>query len=237
MQELLEILIRTVAALVLLLIIAKVLGKQTISNMTFHDFVTSITLGAIAANLAFNEKLNWSFMTLALVVFTATSYLLSVLALKNPKWRKWVSGAPTVIIENGKILEDNMKKVRYTLDSLNQSLREKGIFDIEEVSYAMLEDHGKLSVLKKEPFQPLTRRDLDKMSTGASPSFPVELIMDGKVMENNLHSSGLTRQWLEKELAGKGKRVSDVFYAVRGTHQKVVFDYYDDQLQHPLDTE
>ena len=160
MHAYVEILIRTVLAILMLLLIAKILGKQTISNMTFHDFVTGITLGAIAANLAFNEKLKWSYLILSLIVITITSFLLSVIALKSRKMRNWISGSPTVLIENGKILEDNMRKVRYTLDSLDQALREKGIFNMEEVEYAVLEDNGKVSVLKRDEYQYVTKKDM-----------------------------------------------------------------------------
>lgn len=230
-----EILIRTVLAILLLLFIAKVLGKQTISNMTFHDFVTGITLGAIAANLAFNEKLNLSHMILSLIVIAITSYLLSVIALKNHKMRKWISGSPTVLIEGGKILEDNMRKVRYTLDSLDQALREKGIFNIEEVDYAVLEDNGVVSVLKKDEYQYVTKKDMKLHPNGQV--FPVELIMDGVMMEKNLENNGLTKEWLEREVRRKGKRISDVFYAARGTKQQLVFDFYEDGIQQTIDKE
>ncbi|MFM9278599.1 DUF421 domain-containing protein [Paenibacillus jiagnxiensis] len=235
MNVYMEILIRTVAALVLLLFIAKILGKQTISNMTFLDFVTSITVGSIAANLSFNESINWRHFILAFTVFTLASLLLSVLALKSRKWRNRISGAPTVMIEDGKILEDNMRKMRYTLDSLNQALREKDIFNVDEVKYAVLEDNGKLSVLRKEKYQHATKQDV--MHAPADEHFPVELIMDGQVIDKNLQKSNLTREWLEQELQKKGKSISDVFYAVRGTRQQLFFDYYKDQVNKPIDKE
>ncbi|NOU89124.1 DUF421 domain-containing protein [Paenibacillus sp. LMG 31460] len=230
-----EILIRTVLAILLLLFIAKILGKQTISNMTFHDFVTGITLGAIAANLAFNEKLSLSHMILSLIVIAITSYLLSVIALKSRKMRNWISGSPTVLIESGKILEDNMRKVRYTLDSLDQALREKGIFNIEEVDYAVLEDNGEVSVLKKDEYQYVTKKDL-KLHSNAQ-VFPIELIMDGKMMEKNLENNGLTKEWLEQEVKRKGKQISDVFYAARGTKKQLVFDFYEDGIHQTIDKE
>lgn len=160
MHAYMDILIRTVLSILVLLLIAKMLGKQTISNMTFHDFVTGITLGAIAANLAFNETIKLSYLILSLIVITVTSYLLSVIALKSRKMRNWISGSPTVLIEGGKILEDNMRKVRYTLDSLDQALREKGIFDIDEVDYAVLEDNGVVSVLQKDEYRYVTKKDM-----------------------------------------------------------------------------
>jgi uncharacterized membrane protein YcaP (DUF421 family) len=235
MQEYIDIFIRTITALIILLVIARILGKQTISNMTFHDFVTGITLGAIAANLAFNEKILVWYLILSLIVVTITSYMLSIIAIKSRKLRKWISGSPTVMIEDGNILEGNMKKVRYTIDSLNQSLREKEIFNIEEVEYALLEDNGKLSVLKKDEYRNVTKKDLKIISNTAF--FPVELIMDGEIIKENLERNGLEKEWLVKELKSRGKKISDVFYAVRGTRQQIVFDYYVDNINKPIDKE
>lgn len=235
MHAYMEILIRAICSILFLLLIAKILGKQTISNMTFLDFVTGITIGSITANLAFNEKIKGTHMTFALLVFAITSLLLSFIALKNHKMRGWISGSPTILIEGGKILEDNMRKVRYTLDSLDQALREKEIFNIEVVEYAVLEDNGMLSVLKKEEYQFITKKDM-KLPRHTQ-AFPVELIMDGKLMEQELESNGLTKEWLETELRRKGKKISDVFYAVRGTQQQLVFDFYEDKIHKPIDKE
>src|SRR5690554_1369383 len=235
MHAYMDILTRSIISILMLLLIAKILGKQTLSNMTYLDFVTSITLGAIAANLAFNEKLKWSYLILSLIVIAITSYLLSVIALKNRKLRKWISGSPTVLIERGKILEDNMRKLRYTLDSLDQALREKEIFNIEEVEYAVLEDNGKLSVLRKYEYQYVTKKDMKLPSN--EQAFPVELIMDGKIIEKDMEDNGITKEWLESELRRKGKRISDVFYAVRGTRQQLVFDFYEDGIIEPIDKE
>lgn len=235
MQDYIEITLRAMIAILILLLIAKILGKQTVSNLTFHDFVTGIILGSLAANLAFNKQLKSSYMIVALIVIAGTSYLLSLLAIKSRKMRSWISGTPTVLIENGKILDENMKKIRYSLDSLDQALREKEIFDLEVVEYAVLEDNGILSILKKQEYQYVTRKDLKLLS--APQSFPVELIMDGKLIEDNLKENGLTKEWLENELRRKGKEISDVFYGVRGTQQQLVFDYYEDGIKKPIDKE
>ncbi|MFE4712313.1 DUF421 domain-containing protein [Paenibacillus sp. NPDC056722] len=230
-----DILFRAALSILALLLVAKLLGKQTISNMTFHDFVTSITLGSIAGNLAFNESLKTSYFILALIVVTAVSFLLSYIALKNRKLRNWISGSPTVLIENGEILEHNMKKLRYTLDTLAQVLRGMGIFNMEEVAYAVLEDNGTVSVLKKEEYQFVTKKDM-KLPVKTQ-HFPVEFVMDGVIMEKNLESHGLTTEWLEKQVKRKGKRLSDVFYAVRGTQHQLFFDFYEDGIQKPVDKE
>ncbi|MNI18237.1 hypothetical protein D3C73_716390 [compost metagenome] len=232
-----EILMRTILSVGLLLLIPRILGKQTLSNMTSNDFVISITLGSLAANLAFNVSLKFTYLVLSIVVITATSFLLSFIALKSRRLRSWISGSPTVLIEEGKIMEANMRKIRYTLDSLDQALRKKEIFNLEEVDYAVLEDNGQVSVLKKAAYQSVTKQDL---GLALKPqAFPVELIMDGKLVEDNFKQYGLTREWLETELAKKqkGKTLADVFYAVKGTQQQLVFDFYEDGLQQPLDRE
>lgn len=230
----LETILRTVSAFVLLLVMSRMLGKQTISNMTFHDFVSSITLGSIAANLAFNHSVGAWRLILSLFVFFVISYLASYLAMKNRTLSRWICGTPTVVIEHGKILEGNMRGIRYTMDSLVQSLREKDVFNVEEVEYAVLEDHGKLSVKKKSEYERVTRKDL-KLHAEAVKSFPVELIMDGKILADNLESNGLTKEWLERELAKRNKAVSDVFYGVKGTQNQLMFDYYRDGIEKPIE--
>ncbi|GGG72607.1 YetF domain-containing protein [Paenibacillus radicis (ex Gao et al. 2016)] len=234
MHLFIEVIIRTGVAFILLLVVSRILGKQTISNMTFQDFVSGITLGGITANLAFNTSINRWLLILALIVFFGIAYLSSFISLKNRTWSKWVSGTPTVIIENGKILEGNMRKIRYTMDSLIQNLREKNIFNMEEVEYAVMEDHGKLSVKKKSEYELVTRKDL-QLHVASLKSFPVELIIDGKVLEENLAQNNLTREWLESEVRKHDKAISDVFYAVKGTQNNLFFDYYHDGIHNPID--
>ncbi|WP_308860328.1 DUF421 domain-containing protein [Paenibacillus radicibacter] len=111
MKDHLIILIRSFSAFIILMVIARALGKQTLSSMNFHEFVTAVILGAIGANFAFNEKIEVVHLLIALSVFTITSYILSKLFLKFRKFKMWTEGTPTVLIEGGLILEDNMKKI------------------------------------------------------------------------------------------------------------------------------
>ncbi|WP_326998709.1 DUF421 domain-containing protein [Cohnella kolymensis] len=158
MHTYIEILWRTVLTFIILMVFARILGKEVVSNMTFHDFVTGITIGAIAANLAFNVKIKAIDLVLSLVAFMAVSFLVTVITMKFRKSRVWLSGTPTIVIERGKILEKNMSKIKYTIDSLNQSLRQKGVFDIREVEYAVLEVNGELAVMKKDEYKTVTKK-------------------------------------------------------------------------------
>lgn len=158
MNPYLEIVIRSIGAFALMMMITRILGKATIAQMTYHDFVAAITLGGITANFAFNLKVNVWHLLVALVTFSGVAFILLVFVLKSRTFRRWISGQPAVLVQDGKILEHNMKKLRMTLDSLNQELREKNIFNIEEVEYALLELNGKVSALLKRSISPLRAR-------------------------------------------------------------------------------
>lgn len=236
MHHIWEILWRSIFAFAIMMIIARQLGKSTVAQMTYHDFVAAITLGALTANLAYNLKMSfWEPLT-SLLVFSFIAYLMMVLALKSRKLRKKISGQPTVLIQNGKILEENMKKLKLTQDTLNQELREKNIFDIHEVDYAVLELNGRVSVLKKDEYRPLLRKDLYPPSPSTQ-LFPLELIMDGKIVTDNLKDNDLTEEWLVKEIKRQGKSLHSINYAVRSTSGQLYFDEYKDAIQNPVDRE
>ncbi|APB74476.1 MULTISPECIES: DUF421 domain-containing protein [Paenibacillus] len=232
----LVILIRSFSAFVILMLIGRILGKQTLSNMNFHEFVTAVILGAIAANFAFNEKIEVVHLLIALSVFTITSYVLSKFFLKFRNFKMWTEGAPTVLIEGGFILEDNLKKNNMTLDSLNQQLRQKEIFNIEEVEYALLEINGKLSVQKKKELQAVTLKDL-QLNAGNATQFPIELVIDGQLLHGNLNSNHIPESWLLSQLKARDKKLEDVFYAVKGSNGQLYVDEYKDKIQHPIDVE
>lgn len=204
--------------------------------MNFHEFVTAVILGAIGANFAFNEKMEVIHLLISLIVFTGTSYLLAKLLVRYRTLRKWTEGTPTVLIEDGKILEENLKKNNLTLDSMNQLLRQKDIFDIGEVKHAFLELNGKITVMKKEEHRQVTLKDL-KLKTTANKPVPIELIMDGQILKGNLENNDISHDWLQKELKTLGKTSRDVFYAVKGSDGQLYLDFFKDGIRHPIDIE
>ncbi|TMW70468.1 DUF421 domain-containing protein [Alteribacter natronophilus] len=225
-SHIIEVIIRSFGAYTLLLIINTFLGKQTLSQMTNHDFITAVMMGAIGANLAFDVQVNYWYSFTALVIIGGIGYVTTFLSLKNRGLRKWFSGSPTVLIEDGKILERNLKKQKYNIDSLNQALREKDIFDPQEVKYAVLEPDGHLSVMKKA-----------EASGERKQQFPVELIMDGKIVKRNLESIRLSEECLHQHLRRRKVRLEEVFYCVRGPDGTLAFDFYEDRIDRPVDKE
>ncbi|PFH88968.1 DUF421 domain-containing protein [Bacillus sp. AFS088145] len=235
-METFDVIIRTLSAFVLLICITHILGKQTISKMTYHDYITSITLGSIAGNLAFNTSIHFSNYIIALIIFSTFLFLATLVSLKNKKARALFNGQPTVVIQDGKILEKNIEKLKVTMDSLNQALRRRDIFDIDEVEYAIFEPDGHLSLLKKPLYRFVTREDLG-ISSPSQSDFPIEIIMDGQIIDKNITQNHLTKDWIVTEIAKRGLKLDDVSYCVRGTNGQLYFDLYKDQIHSPVDIE
>lgn len=236
MPEHIEVMLRSITSFSLLLIGARILGKQTISQMTMFDFVASISLGAISANLAFNTSVKMHHTIIAFTIYVAIIFLMAIISLKNRKGRKFLAGDPTIVIQNGKVLEGNMNKMRYTLDYLNQQLREKDVFNIEEVLFAIVETNGMLTVLKKPQFRSVTRQDL-MIAVMQEQRLPIELIMDGEIIKENLEQNNLSYSWLESELKKRNLTKQEVVYAVMGANGNMYVDTFKDHIHSPIDTE
>jgi uncharacterized membrane protein YcaP (DUF421 family) len=236
MPEYFEVILRSVASFGLLLIGTRILGKQTISKMTLFDFVAAISLGAIAANIAFNTSIKAHHAALAFVIYIVIIFTIALISLKSRKGRKFLAGDPTIVIEKGKILEKNMNKMRYTLDYLNQQLREKDVFNIEEVLFAIVETNGTLTVLKKPQFRNVNKQDL---MIPITPEFrlPIELIMDGEVIKENLEHNNLTELWLKMELDKRNLVQHDVLYAVLSGNGNMYVNTYENNIHLPIDKE
>lgn len=203
---------QTSLVFVSLLIFTRVLGKTQVGQLTFYEYISGITIGSLAANIAAAEADKVWNHYYDLILFVALTYAVSFVTVKNRPLRKLIDGSPTIVIENGRIIEDNMHVLRYDLDELHSQLREQGVLDPVEVQYAILETTGKLSVIKKTDYQPVTKSDLNIHVP--DPVFPVELIMDGVIIERNLRKQNRSKAWLEEQLADKNiSDISEVTYA------------------------
>jgi uncharacterized membrane protein YcaP (DUF421 family) len=229
MSESIEVVLRSFTAFAILLIGTRILGQQLISQMTTFDFIASISLGTIAANLTFNTPIKAFNFLMAYAVFIVVTVIIALISLKSRQARKFFAGTPTVIIQDGRLLEDNMRKIRYTLDYLNQQLREKDIFNIDEVLQAMIEANGTLTVLKKPEYRSVTRQDL-MLPVKQEKTPPIELIMDGILMEENINQSNLTFEWIQKELERRKLEIQDVVHAVLSPSGQIYMDSYKDHI-------
>lgn len=222
----LEIIFRTLTAFIILWVFVHILGKQTIFQKTYHLFIASITMGTIAGNLAFNINIKFRYFILSFVIMGAVIFTLNTLAVKKHRYKEWIAGKPTFLIQEGKILEESLKKIGYSLDMLTQALRVKDIFNIEEVECAILEVNGSLSVLKKAEYQNVMRKDLNLVPP--SSKVPVELVIDGEILDKNFSTHEYDKEWFLAELKKRNVQVSEISYAVVGSKGNLYIDLFRD---------
>ncbi len=211
--HLLEMAFRTTVSFAALLLLTRLLGKKQMSQLTFFHYITGITIGSIAANIAGESETPFWNGLLSLVIWTLLTVLLSFVTLKWGGSRMILDNQPTIVINDGRIDEQAMKSVQLHLDDLNMMLRETGVFTIKDVQYAVLETNGALSVLQKVPQLPATKKDV-KAGGGPPQYMPSEIIADGRVNRKTLQLHGLSEEWLLKEIRKHGISRSDqVFFA------------------------
>ena len=171
------------------------------SQLDFFDYITGITIGSIAAELATNLEDPWKPM-LAMVVYGVLSWLLALTTSKFPRLRKYINGTPTIIMDKGRLYRKNMKKAKLELSEFMVLCRQEGYFNLNDIQTAVFEYNGRLTILPVSTKRPLTANDVDYMLPPDGIS--VEIIMDGRVLEENLHRMNLDRQWLQKQLEARG---------------------------------
>lgn len=202
---------KSVLIFFILVILARLIGRKVLSQMSYFDFTIAITIGTVAGSYV-SQSIKGLWVLLSPVILAALAVLFDYIQTKYLHFRKIAEGEPVIVIQSGKILEDNMQKLRYNLDMLEAQLREKDIFDLNEVDFAILEPNGQLSVLKKAQYIPLTPKDMNLSITYKGLS--TELIKDGDILEQNLVQRNLSKDWLITELKKQSiSDVSDVFYA------------------------
>lgn len=225
-----EVAFRAVVAYVGMLVVTRLLGKEQMHELTPADFVNAIAVGSIAAEMAFDHRESVFNYIIAISVFGGLTYLTNYLPLKSRPLRKLLEGEPAIVIHNGKILEKNMSKEHYHMENLTMQLREKNVFNIADVEFAVLEPNGQLSVLLKSSKQPLTASDV-KVSTSYQ-GLSAELIVDGFLIRQNLQQNNLSEAWLLKELEKQGiGDIKAVSYASLDTSGKLFVDTYQDKLK------
>lgn len=219
-------LIRGTLAFFTLLILTTLMGKKQISHLTFFDYIIGITIGSIAASLTTDLQVDAAVHWVGLLTWSFWEVLIGILVVHNRRLRKVIDGEPTVVIHNGKILETNLERLSYSLDDLRMQLRQKNVFSMTEVEYALLEPNGNLSVLRKAQYQSVTPQDMGIETPYKG--VPVELIVDGHVVESNLRQVNLSRKWLDEQLRQRQCRLDQVYYAELNTDGTLFIDLRND---------
>lgn len=204
-----------------LFVIAKFLGHKQLSQLDFFDYITGITIGSIAAEMATELETPWKPLT-AMVIYGAVSWLLSVLSNKFPRMRKYLNGTPTILMDHGKLYRENFKKAKLDLSEFMVMCRQQGYFDLTGIETAVYEYSGKLTILPVSDKRPATPSDMN-LHPEQELLF-TELIMDGRVLEDNLKRMGLDLTWLNKQLEqNRIHSPKEVFLAICDKNLKFVY--------------
>jgi uncharacterized membrane protein YcaP (DUF421 family) len=229
MEESTVVIVRALISFFTLLLFTRLLGKHQMSNLTYFDYINGITIGSIAGTLATDLSSKAWVHWLGLTVYVAITFSIQLIDLKSRFFSKVLDGEPTVLMQNAKILEQNLKKSKMSKDALMMMLREKNIFDPTQVAYAIMEPDGNLSVLPKAEYQPTTPKDLNIPVQPAR--MTTELIMDGIILEQNLKQRNKDRQWLDLQLKANGiKDIKKVSFAAILPNGQLYVDKFEDHI-------
>lgn len=180
-----------------LFFIAKLAGHKQIAQLDFFDYITGISIGSIAAEMATELEEPWKPLT-AMVIYGGVTLLLSIVTNKFPRSRKYISGTPTILMDHGKLYYENLKKAKLNLSEFMVMCRQQGYFDLTNIQTAVFEYNGKLTILPVSSQRPATPKDMN-LAPEQELLF-TELIMDGRILEDNLKRMGLDLTWLNKQL-------------------------------------
>ncbi|PLT31248.1 YetF domain-containing protein [Peribacillus deserti] len=221
----LEAVFRVVCSFLVLMVLTRMMGKKEISQLNIYTFVTAITIGNIAASLSSNENIEIDKGIFVLIGWAILTILIGFISAKSKRARQVIVGEASIIIHQGRIMEQALQKTGLDMDTLEGMLREQKVFSLSEVEYAILEIDGKLSVKTKEDKKrsPNTRKK--------NPMFPIPVgvIYEGEIDEPSLEHHNLTSKWLMEQLKRAGVlNIGNIFYAEIQSDGSLYIDYKED---------
>lgn len=211
-MDALKVILTSLFSVSALFIITKVMGHKQMAQLDFFDYITGITIGSIAAELATELEQPWK-PFIAMVIYGTVSVIISLVINKFPKSRKYLNGTPTIIMDNGKIYRKNMKKAKMDLSEFMVLCRNAGYFNLEDIQTAVFEYNGTLTILPVSAKRPVTPNDMQM--TPQQEYICTEVIMDGRILDGNLKKIGLDTIWLNRELEKQGYHsAKDIFLGI-----------------------
>ncbi len=219
-MDILKIVFSSFASLATLFVLTKLMGNREMSQLSMFDYVSSIALGSIAGEMAVMSTDSVLEPFISMVIFAGCTIFISLITCKSILLRRFFEGQAILIYQNGQIFEKNLLKAKMDVDELLSVCRISGYYDLEEVHTVYLETNGKISVLPMAANRPATPQDLNLQPTQTLPL--ANVIIDGKILPDNLKSTGKNETWVQKQLNAKGIDMKEVILAT--------FDSTKDQL-------
>lgn len=219
-MDFLILLIKSIISLFALFIFTNALGKKQINQLNMFDYVIGISIGNVVAEMTINKEVIFFDGIIVMAIYSLISIFVSFLEMKSLFFRKVFCGNPTILIENGKIKKNGLKKSRIDINELLEEARINGYFDITEIEYAIMETNGKISFLPKSKYKPITKNDLKIESPYKGLS--LELIIDGEIISKNLDKIKKSREWLITRLNNMNyKNIKKLLLVVIDTNEKI----------------
>ena len=200
---------RSVILYLLLVAVIRVMGKRQIGQMEASEFVVTMLVANLACLPMQDDSAPLYTGVIPILTVLAVELLLSVLCMRSIFLRRWLCGKPVILIENGHLLQKNLKRTRVTLDELTELLREKDVLDLKSVQFAILETSGKVSLFLYPKDRPATAEEAGIKAR--EQHLPVTIISDGRLLRQNLRISGKDSSWVERTMRKKHSSVEDTF--------------------------
>lgn len=216
------IIIRTIVLFAVTVLVLRLMGKRQIGQLQPYELVVIIMISELAAIPMSDTGLPLVSGLIPIFILLTAQVVLSYLSLKSHTAREFICGKPSILIKESYIQEDEMRRLRYNINDLLEQLRAKGVSNVNDVDYAILETSGELSVFFKSQKRPVQTGDL-----GIIPPLErlsISVIMDGKIINENLSTMDLNLKDLENKLNNLGVyNLDDVFYASLDTYGNVFY--------------
>jgi len=213
--------IRTVILYLVLIAVIRFMGKRQVGQMEPSEFVVTMLVANLASIPMQDSGMPIYSGLLPILTVLGAELILSHLSLKSIRFRKLLCGKPVILVENGKILQENLRKTRVTLDELTGHLREKDVLDLNSVQYAILETNGNLSVFPYPRDRPATAKDAGIPTK--KQYFPITIVSDGTLLQENLSKANKDLVWLQKQLAERKVSLKDTWLLTVDGKDHIIF--------------
>ena len=222
MNEIIKVILRTGLVIILIFVLFKLMGKKQVSQMSMFDYIIGITIGSVVADISLDIEKSFAAGLISIIIYCVADIIVSTLCLKSVKLRNFFNGKETPLIIDGKINKENMKKNKITINILQTEARLMGYFNLDEINNAILEPSGMISFEPKEKEKPTTKKDMGIKSNNKGLVY--NLIIDGKILKDNLEHAKKTEKWLIHELKVLGKKLEDILLLTIDGEEKI--NYY-----------
>ena len=219
-MDFLILIIKSITSLFALFILTNALGKKQINQLNMFDYVIGISIGNVVAEMTVNKEVLFLDGIIVMTIYSLISIFVSFLTMKSIKLRKLISGTPTILMENGKLVKEGLRKSKIDVNEFLEEARTCGYFDITELEYAIMETNGKISFLPKQQYTNVVKEDLNVKTKYKG--LNIELIIDGRIIEKNLKKINKNKEWLLNRLKNIGQsNIDNLLLVIVDSNMKI----------------